>query len=569
MKRKFVLQLVSVVLVVVMLAACGSPAAPVTQAPVTTTTTTTAAAGAAETTTAAAADAATTTTAAAAAAATTTAAAPVADGGLRYPLTLEVAWDDVRFTEGHNSQVVIMLEDYIGHNIRHNQAEDTGGNDGFERTMARMAAGDMPMRLQDGFPINVVNNWIRQGLIIPKDPAFIQQRMPLYHDWIHYWMDDPYQFGYRDGQLYWLPVIWTLAYNATTVGIRDDWMNNLGLEEPKTLDEFEAVLHAFANNDPTGTGGTTYGITGMDSLYYVTSMVWGAFDVVPSIFYERNGEVVFGDVQPEAREALAVLNRWYQAGYIDPEYMVNKRENVAEKMVAGRVGMVEEDWYRFIPELAFWNGIFYEALVDSIPDISFTILAPFTGPGGHATMRQQNPNRGGVMFTTRFAGNQELVGAFYDWYQAVSFSEEAMTFCRWGVEGVTYRLNELGGREWIPPYDQVSERDKFGINQQGGGTNFNNYELQAKFMTAPQYMDLRNEVGYKSFGKFDIMEPVERPIYSRVVTDLKTYIESGVIDFITGARSLDDFDAFVQGWYNLGGTNVLAEANEMYNIFFN
>lgn len=44
--------------------------------------------------------------------------------------------------------------------------------------------------------------------------------------------------------------------------IRQDWLENLGLEMPTSLDELYDVLYAFTYNDPDGNGvDDTYGIT--------------------------------------------------------------------------------------------------------------------------------------------------------------------------------------------------------------------------------------------------------------------------------------------------------------------
>jgi len=41
---------------------------------------------------------------------------------------------------------------------------------------------------------------------------------------------------------------------------------------------------------------------------------------------------------------------------------------------------------------------------------------------------------------------------------------------------------------------------------------------------------------------------------------LGTYVE-----FITGARSLDEWDTFVETWYSIGGEIITEEANEWYH----
>ena len=62
-----------------------------------------------------------------------------------------------------------------------------------------------------------------------------------------------------DGKTYATDRARALGRNGVT--IRKDWLENLGLEEPKTIDEFYNVLKAFTKDDPDGNGkDDTYGL---------------------------------------------------------------------------------------------------------------------------------------------------------------------------------------------------------------------------------------------------------------------------------------------------------------------
>ena len=484
-------------------------------------------------------------------------------GGKTAKTEITVNYDNVRFK--HDNEVLKRLAEKL--DVTFVYIDDLGP---IETIITNVAAGNIPERIGDGVPVNVINSWIDQGIVIPLKIELLEQYAPKYMEWINYWTDgDPFRFSMRNGENYWQPVVWTLGRNVNTVGIRDDWLKNVGINsEPKTLDEFETVLDAFVNKDPNKSGkNDTFAISALDSQYFVTSIVWGAYDVYPGIFYERDGKIVFGDVQPETKEVLTILNRWYEAGYIDPEWMVNKRDNVIEKMVSDKVGAIESAWYTFIPAEAFYGGQYYEGLKGKNPDISFTVLGPVTGPGGKSGIIQTNPDRGGVLYTSVLKDHEDKIIKYLEEHELTSFDEYWMTMTRWGEEGVTFTYDPENGREWIPPYDDQAKRDEFGIGAITG-TNFNDYEMQKKFMTAARYMDLRASVEYKSFGQFDLISPVERPEYAKVTADLTTYIESNIVNFINGKRSLTEFDDFVKGWYDLGGTAVMNEAQEVYEKYY-
>ncbi|MFR5072670.1 MAG: hypothetical protein ACLTDS_11310 [Bianqueaceae bacterium] len=78
-------------------------------------------------------------------------------------------------------------------------------------------------------------------------------------------------------------------------------------------------------------------------------------------------------------------------------------------------------------------------------------------------------------------------------------------------------------------------------------------------MTKPQYLQLRLDSEEKGTGLYDTLVPFNRPVFSEKSETLERIVDDAYIDFITGARSLDEFDTFVEEWKSAGGTAVLEE----------
>lgn len=65
------------------------------------------------------------------------------------------------------------------------------------------------------------------------------------------------------------------------VAIRQDWLNKLNLEVPKTLDDYITVMRAFTNDDPDGDGEkNTYGMGGSGTG--TLSPLFGAYGASPA-----------------------------------------------------------------------------------------------------------------------------------------------------------------------------------------------------------------------------------------------------------------------------------------------
>jgi putative aldouronate transport system substrate-binding protein len=111
---------------------------------------------------------------------------------------------------------------------------------------------------------------------------------------------------------------------------RGDWLDELGMEVPETISEFEAVLEAFKVN--------------YNSMYYIGNTYDGlpissAFNVrinydeiaaegVGFPLYVRDGKVVCGLLQDEFLEYLTLANKWYKAGYIHPDFYTGISANI-------------------------------------------------------------------------------------------------------------------------------------------------------------------------------------------------------------------------------------------------
>ena len=114
-----------------------------------------------------------------------------------------------------------------------------------------------------------------------------------------------------DGRIYGIP---TRSVNATmyTAGIRQDWLDNLGLEKPETLDELTEILRAFTEDDPDGNGvNDTYGVScvGLDYM----SVFFGAFGATSMLdyFLNEDGTITTNVISEQYKEALYYLRDIY------------------------------------------------------------------------------------------------------------------------------------------------------------------------------------------------------------------------------------------------------------------
>ncbi|MCX7608936.1 MAG: extracellular solute-binding protein, partial [Anaerolineales bacterium] len=123
-----------------------------------------------------------------------------------------------------------------------------------------------------------------------------------------------------NGKIMGIPNVQPQADAPIMAFVRRDWLEKLGLQPPKTVEDIEKIARAFIAQDPDGNGAAdTYGITGTMNPINVPSNLHGfdaffnAYGAFPELFYrDKTGKIVYGSVQPEVKEALGLIARWHK-----------------------------------------------------------------------------------------------------------------------------------------------------------------------------------------------------------------------------------------------------------------
>lgn len=437
-----------------------------------------------------------------------------------------------------------------------------------EKLLLDIASGQTPDWFNDQNFADY-DKFVDQGVVAEIPPSLIEKYAPKYTQWLKKSLgDNPFRYTMRNGKNYSMPIMWSLGPKFESMGIRKDWLDKAGIAKvPETLDELEAAMIKFKENNVSGDKNGTYPLTG--TFPDLFNPVFGAFGVYPGIFTEDNGKVVRGEIEPGAKEALKVLARWYKEGLIDPEFVVNKYNNVDDKIISEKSGVVTNAWWNFLPADAFTGGDYFEKLRAKNPNAAWAVIGAPKGPDGKKGTVQINPVvSSGLQFGKQLEKDQAKMIKYIQIFEATNFDSATYEKVHFGEEGVTYKKNN-GDIEWIPPYDKEDQRDKYGVGDaiQFPGS-FNDYDFQKPYMTKSKYMDLRNETEAKSAGKYDILDPIQKPIYNEYKDRLTQLTNKAFVDFITGKRSIDEFDKFVDEWKKTGGDKVMEEAKQKYEQVF-
>lgn len=226
--------------------------------------------------------------------------------------------------------------------------------------------------------------------------------------------------------------------------VREDWLNALGLAEPTTLEEFEAMLHAFKDNAELLLGDNAAMMIPFSTSFDVgwrADHLTAAFiptDLTDKDFYV-NG---FDDrhlLYPGYKEGIRKLNQWYNEGLMWNDFALYGEGDQTEDnlMKSGFVGAFIHNWdypYRNGEE-----GIHYNLQTGIGEEAAFIAVEAFQNDEGEYRKFLSNPIDRKLFLPA--TNDEPLASMLYlDWISTF----ENRFFLQFGEEGVTHEKLEDG-----------------------------------------------------------------------------------------------------------------------------
>lgn len=438
----------------------------------------------------------------------------------------------------------------------------------------RLAGGEIPDLFYGDSTMESSDflKYIDDGVIAEIPLDMVKQYAPnlyaMYEKETPYWLEKVMV----DGKLYGLPRVLAEGGNARMPLVwRGDWLKNVGIEKvPETLEEFEEAIYKFTREDPDQNGkDDTYGLS-----WSALNAVYGAYGYMPEAWSKKDGQLVYGAVQPEMKQALALLAKWYADGVIEPEF-VGKEDRgnaqtsiVTAPFVNGIIGVTAHNDYFYYKPAMYEGDRDGENIVelrklnpDAIDSLVFGL--PPVGPEGKRglSMRPLLYPQMAVM-GRQVAEDPAKMQKILEILDFGCATFDGFIMSRYGIEGQTFDYQEVPERGRVPvALPQYS--NWLDITKEGGGIAFNfgiwfmeicKHENSALWWKENKHPEL-NQDGYLDEV---FLVPPSMPKYK---AELDTIREQAYISIITGDKPVDSFDEFVKMWGESGGDKVFAELN--------
>lgn len=389
-----------------------------------------------------------------------------------------------------------------------------------------------------------------------------------------------------DGKIMALPET-NITDGPNLVWLRKDWMDKLGLSAPHTIDDVVNIVKHFISEDPGNNGVDASGkpntvglavdtdVTGECgySSEFLLDIIFACFGAYPKQWIMNDdGEIVYGSVTDEAKEALSYISSLYNQGVIDNDFLLRTSTNICELIENGMCGSFFGPWWA--PNNPLVNA------VSRNPDADWQPYLIATDSDGTTSYHSQNPCYKYVVVRKGYEHPEIAAKMISVMFDKVRFdctdSEEFKNYYQLNVEptarplsinvdynnalSICYRNIDatISGRK-NPDSLELLERSFYDACSE--------YIKNAN-KTSTQWAAYMSRIKACSLIAQDNIKVVDSLYFKTTDTmkshwwRLKAKEKEAYLKIISGEEDISYFDTFVKEWNEQGGQTITSEVSE-------
>jgi putative aldouronate transport system substrate-binding protein len=419
---------------------------------------------------------------------------------------------------------------------------------GKDNLTVMLATGDLPDMIEfdwaKGFP-GGPEKAIKDGYIL-KLNDLLAKDAPNLMKYLKEHPDVDKMVKTDNGSYYEFPFIRGDDYLKVFQGpiIRKDWLDELGLPVPQTIDDWYTTLKAFKEKKGAAAAISFSGHPRPLNDFGNGAFV-GAFGVTKD-FYLDNGAVKFGPMEPGYKDFLETFHKWYAEGLIDKNIATVDTKALDANFSNGATGATVGNAGGGIGR--------WQPIVQAKDPKAVLIGAPYPvlKKGDIAPFGQKDFafSYGGAVAVSAKSKNAELAVKMLDY----GYSDAGHMYFNFGTEGTSYKM-ENG----YPKYtdllmknpDKLAPSQAMALYIRG---NSNGPFVQDK-RYIEQYLALQTQRdAVTTWQKTDVDKhqippttptPEESSEYAKIMNDVNTLVDEMTLKIILGAEPVSSFDTYV------------------------
>ncbi|MBQ7916837.1 MAG: extracellular solute-binding protein [Firmicutes bacterium] len=343
---------------------------------------------------------------------------------------------------------------------------------------------------------------------------------------------------------------------------RTDWLADLGLELPETVDEWTEALRAFKG---MGKGGLTFEARWL-WLEHSAANLSNAFNTVYG-FYHTDGVVTYGPLDEGYGDFVELLASWYAEGLLDPDFATVDKSTVKAKWANHEYGAV------LLHTGDGENGI--NANKDTDTPLECDTVPPMVmNKGDKAEFGHFNAKfNGGFSHSVSPGDNQEMAMRWCDYL----YSDAGRKLTSLGTEGITWIADENGNwkefTDLVMNNDTTTDSPSNILYQFACKTNWGYPQMKEVYSYFNSEYVNKGNADYANTNMSAHYYPTvthtaeEAEIISNTFSDIETFVKEGVMKFILGTTPMSEWDSFVAQIKSLGIDEVIEAKQAAYDRF--
>ena len=437
-------------------------------------------------------------------------------------------------------------------------------NPSYENYIERLNLVMMQEELPDvimGMSATDMFEYAQAGVIVPLTDYIQDGKMPNYKKWLDSHEGLEKSTTSADGEIYYLTAFKETYSGNTPYIVRTDWLDQLGMDRPVTIEDWENYWAAVKTTDLNGNGKNDeqpFSDYGLEHLRNFCT-AWGVVDD----FYSDptdGGKVHYGPIEDRYKEAVTWMNEMWNKGYIDPEIITLDESSFNAKIAQNTVAS-------FRGTLGGMMATPNSTMTESVPDFHLAATEPPLGEAGvqvHTNIDSMGGDTTMAVITTAC----EDVDRVVEWFDYM-YSDEGIILMNMGIEGETYTM--VDGEPVYTDYvmnnpDGLSAKYAVGTFtiMQGFGpsvmsdANINSVDDASVVEAKENYINpfLEESSKYILPGTLGFTSE-QNEIKTTKMADIETYVDEMIMNFITGRESLDNWDTYVSKVKEMGIDDVI------------
>ncbi|MBP3361288.1 MAG: extracellular solute-binding protein [Clostridia bacterium] len=343
--------------------------------------------------------------------------------------------------------------------------------------------------------------------------------------------------------------------------VRKDWLDELGIEPPETIDEWESMLTAFKEKK-----GASAPLCIGTSVFANAQFV-GAYNTTMGYYIDK-GEVKYGMLQPAFKDFLTKMHSWYEKGLLDKNFTLLDNTAIDSNILNGESGAIGT---------SIGNGI--GRYMTTPPDDKFDLI----GVKSPVLVKGDTPEFGYLqspvaLQTNSFTAistsckNIDAALEIFDY----GYSDAGHMLYNFGIEGESY--NMIDG---YPTYTDKITHAEDGSSMMTMLSQYTVAYSSGPFVQDKRYMEQyaaipQQKQAWKTWTETNMKEHLLPNLYIKADSQdklalldsaINTYADEMISKLIIGTESLDNYDKIIDGLKERGIEESLKIRNDAYQSY--